>query len=86
VDLSARPMLRFVGEFSRERVGEFSTEMVQHFFDSFAKSLGATMHIEIKGENAHHMIEAVFKAVGRSLRQVFAKTGETGLPSSKGAL
>lgn len=85
LDLSGRAAFEFTGEFPRDTVGELSTEMVEHFFRSLAESLGAALHIEVSGKNAHHMVEACFKAVGRALRQA-VKRGGTDLPSTKGAL
>jgi imidazoleglycerol-phosphate dehydratase/histidinol-phosphatase len=85
LDLSGRASFRFTAEFPRENVGELSTEMVEHFFRSLADSLGAALHIEVSGENTHHMIEASFKSVGRALRQAIRRDG-TELPSTKGML
>ncbi len=85
LDLSGRPVAVFDGRFTRERVGELPTELVPHFFRSLAEALGAAIQIEVKGENAHHMIEACFKGVGRALRQALRAEGEV-LPSSKGVL
>jgi len=85
LDLSGRGRFVFRGSFPRDSVGEMSTEMVGHFFLSLADSLGAALHIEVSGENTHHMVEACFKGVGRSLRQAVARTG-TELPSTKGTL
>ena len=85
IDLSGRFAFKFDAEFPRDSVGELSTEMVEHFFRSLAESLGAAIHLEIRGENTHHMIEAGFKAVGRALRQAIARSG-TELPSTKGRL
>lgn len=85
LDLSGRAAFRFDGAFPRNNVGELSTEMVEHFFRSLAESLGAALHIEVSGENTHHMIEACFKSVGRTLRQAMRRDG-TELPSTKGAL
>ncbi len=85
LDLSGRAAFRFDGAFPRDRVGDFSTEMVEHFFRTLAESLGAALHIEVNGENTHHMIEACFKSVGRTLRQAIRRDG-TDLPSTKGAL
>jgi imidazoleglycerol-phosphate dehydratase/histidinol-phosphatase len=85
LDLSGRASFKFTGKFPRDNVGELSTEMVEHFFRSFADSLGAALHIEVAGENTHHMIEACFKSVGRALRQAIALDG-TELPSTKGTL
>ena len=75
----------FRAAFPRDRVGELSTEMVEHFFRSLAESLGAALHIEVVGENTHHMIEACFKATGRALRQAIRIDGAE-LPSTKGTL
>ena len=85
LDLSGRAAFRFEGAFPRDRVGELSTEMVEHFFRSLSDSLGAALHIEVRGENTHHMIEACFKSVGRALRQAIKRDG-TELPSTKGTL
>ncbi|HEU4618334.1 MAG TPA: imidazoleglycerol-phosphate dehydratase HisB [Gammaproteobacteria bacterium] len=85
IDLGGRPYLVFEGELARERVGELPTELVPHFFRSLAETLGAAVHVRIRGENAHHMVEASFKGLARALRQACARTGET-LPSTKGVL
>lgn len=85
LDLSGRAAFRFSAKFPRDNVGEMSTEMVEHFFRSLTESLGAALHIEVTGENTHHMVEASFKSVGRALRQAIARSG-TELPSTKGTL
>ncbi|MDX1405775.1 MAG: bifunctional histidinol-phosphatase/imidazoleglycerol-phosphate dehydratase HisB [Woeseiaceae bacterium] len=85
LDLSGRAYFVFDGKFPRERVGELPTELVPHFFHSLADSLGATLHLSVTGGNAHHMIEACFKAVGRALRQAISLEGDA-LPSTKGVL
>ena len=85
IDLSGRGRFVFRGEFPREKVGELSTEMVEHFFRSLSDALGAAIHIDVRGENAHHMVEACFKSVGRALRQAIRLEG-TELPSTKGTL
>jgi imidazoleglycerol-phosphate dehydratase/histidinol-phosphatase len=85
IDLSGRPFAVFEGKFGRERVGELPTELVPHFFRSLGESLGAAIHISVRGENTHHMIEACFKATGRALRQAIRIEGSE-LPSSKGVL
>ena len=59
--------------------------MVPHFFASLASSLGAAIHVSVKGDNTHHMIEASFKATGRALRQALRREGDA-LPSTKGVL
>jgi len=85
LDLSGRASFEFSANFPRDRVGGLSTEMVEHFFRSLADSLAAALHIEVQGENTHHMVEACFKSTGRALRQAIARTG-TELPSTKGVL
>jgi imidazoleglycerol-phosphate dehydratase/histidinol-phosphatase len=85
LDLSGRPYFLWQGTFNRERVGELPTELVPHFFRSLAESLGAALHISVRGDNTHHMIESCFKGVGRSLRQAIRLEG-TEIPSSKGTL
>jgi imidazoleglycerol-phosphate dehydratase / histidinol-phosphatase len=85
LDLSGRPYFVWEGKFNRERVGELPTELVPHFFRSLAESLGAALHISVRGENTHHMIESCFKGVGRSLRQAI-RLESCEIPSSKGTL
>jgi imidazoleglycerol-phosphate dehydratase/histidinol-phosphatase len=85
LDLSGRAYAVFEGRFGRESVGGLPTELVPHFFRSLAESLGAALHVSVTGDNAHHMIEACFKAVGRSLRQAIRREGDT-LPTTKGVL
>jgi hypothetical protein len=85
IDLSGRAYAVFEGSFGRDSVGGLPTELVPHFFRSLADSLGAAIHIQVRGENTHHMVEACFKGVGRALRQAIHLEG-TELPSSKGVL
>jgi imidazoleglycerol-phosphate dehydratase/histidinol-phosphatase len=85
LDLSGRPYFVWQGTFNRERVGELPTELVPHFFRSLAGALGAALHITVRGDNSHHMIESCFKGVGRSLRQAIRLEGAE-IPSSKGSL
>jgi imidazoleglycerol-phosphate dehydratase/histidinol-phosphatase len=85
LDLSGRPYFVWEGAFNRERVGELPTELVPHFFRSLAETLGAALHVSVRGENTHHMIESCFKGVGRSLRQAIRLEGHE-LPSTKGVL
>ncbi len=85
IDLSGRPFARFTGRFERESVGALPTELVPHFFRSLSEGLRAAIHVGVRGENAHHMIEACFKGVGRSLRQALRREGRE-LPSTKGTL
>ncbi|NRB71340.1 MAG: bifunctional histidinol-phosphatase/imidazoleglycerol-phosphate dehydratase HisB [Xanthomonadales bacterium] len=85
VDLSGRPAFEFSADFQRPQVGELSTEMVRHFFASLSQSLRCALHLQVTGENTHHMIEALFKGTGRALRPALARTGNE-LPSTKGTL
>jgi imidazoleglycerol-phosphate dehydratase/histidinol-phosphatase len=85
LDLSGRSWFVFNGRFPRGNVGGLPTELVPHFFRSFADSLGAALHVDVAGENAHHMVEACFKAVGRALRQAVRRGGDE-MPSTKGML
>jgi len=85
IDLGGRPFLVFEAAFPRDRVGELPTELVPHFFRSLAETLGAAIHVRVRGENAHHMVEVTFKAVARSLRHAFIRRGDE-LPTTKGQL
>lgn len=85
LDLSGRPFIKFKAKFKRDKVGDFSTEMTEHFFQSLAFSLLATLHLKASGDNDHHKIESLFKVFGRTLRQAIRIEG-TELPSSKGVL
>jgi imidazoleglycerol-phosphate dehydratase/histidinol-phosphatase len=86
LDLSGRPFFVFEGKFPRENVGELPSELVPHFFQSLATTLGATLHMSVRGDNTHHMIEAMFKAFGRALRPAVARTAGSDIPSTKGVL
>jgi imidazoleglycerol-phosphate dehydratase / histidinol-phosphatase len=88
LDLSGRPYFLFQGSFEREKVGEFPTELVEDFFRAFADGLRANLHILCEGRNDHHKIEAIFKAVARTLKQAVAidNKAETAIPSTKGIL
>lgn len=87
VDVSGRPVFRFDGEFSQAEVGEMTSHMARHFLRSLATNAGLTLHAEVDGENAHHEIEALFKATARALDDAtrFDERRE-GTPSTKGTL
>jgi imidazoleglycerol-phosphate dehydratase / histidinol-phosphatase len=85
LDLSGRPYFVFDGQIDRSRIGEFPTELFPHFFRSLCETLGANLHLKVRGENDHHQIEASFKAVARCLRLAIARSGDQ-LPSTKGVL
>ncbi|HMM57425.1 MAG TPA: bifunctional histidinol-phosphatase/imidazoleglycerol-phosphate dehydratase HisB [Rudaea sp.] len=85
LDLSGRGGFVFDGRFPRDRVGGLPTELVPHFFRSLCDSLGANLHLSVRGENAHHMVEACYKVVARALRMAIRREGSE-LPSTKGVL
>ena len=88
VDLSGRFFLHFDARFARDTVGDFSTEMVRHFWYSFAEHARINLHVTLlHGENAHHQVEAIFKAVARALRMaVHRAAAYAEVASTKGAL
>jgi len=88
LDAGGRGNLVFRGTFPETRVGDFETALVREFFWSLATHAGVDLHIEVLyGENAHHMVEAVFKGFGRALRAAAARDPrEGGVPSTKGML
>ena len=74
-------------EFTREYVGDVPTEMFKHFFKSFCNAAACNMRVEAKGENTHHIAEAIFKAFARALKQAVRRdVFSYELPSSKGVL
>lgn len=86
VDLSGRPCLRYTANIPSQKVGEFDTELAREFFQAVANTALMSLHIrQLDGENSHHIIEGMFKAFGRALRQAVAVTGGA-LPSTKGVL
>ena len=85
IDLSGRPCFVFEGTFTRSEVGGLATELVPHFFRSLCETGGITLHLAVRGENAHHQVEACFKAVARALRRALPRAGRE-LPSTKGTL
>ncbi len=89
VDFSGRPGLEFHVDFKRARVGEFDVDLTHEFFQGFANHALATVHIDnLRGDNAHHQCETVFKAFARALRMAAeADPRAVGVvPSTKGAL
>lgn len=85
LDFSGRPYFVFEGTFPRDQVGGLPSELVPHFFRSLCETAGLNLHLEVRGENTHHMIEACFKSVARALRQAIRLEGAE-LPSTKGVL
>lgn len=88
VDVSGRPFLAFEGDFPAERVESFDTDLAEEFLRAVATTAKLTVHLQVEtGTNAHHMVEASFKAFARALRAaVEIDPGETGVPSTKGLL
>ena len=88
IDISGRPFLSFEGEFPAERVGEFDTDLAEEFFRAVANAAKLTLHLRVEaGTNAHHMVEAAFKAFSRALRTAVELDDRVeGVPSTKGVL
>jgi imidazoleglycerol-phosphate dehydratase len=89
VDLSGRPGLVFEVAFTRARIGEFDVDLVREFFQALVNHAGITVHIDgLRGVNAHHQAESVFKAFARALRMAITADPRAGeaVPSTKGSL
>lgn len=89
LDISGRSYLNYNVAIAAEKVGEFDTELGEEFMAAFSRAAGITLHIEqLEGTNAHHILEAVFKALARALRQAAAidPTRGDAVPSTKGVL
>lgn len=88
IDISGRPFTLFVADLPAGSTGGFEHELTEEFFRALANSARITLHLQVEaGSNAHHMIEAAFKAFARALRQAVAiDPAETGVPSTKGTL
>ena len=89
IDFSGRPGLEYHASFARARIGDFDVDLLHEFFQGFVNHAKATLHIDcIRGDNAHHVAETVFKAFGRALRMaVEADPRMAGMmPSTKGSL
>ncbi len=89
VDLSGRPGLDYNLKFTRARIGEFDVDLVHEFFQGFVNHALVTLHIDnLRGKNAHHQCETVFKAFGRALRMAseIDPRNSGRLPSTKGSL
>src|ERR1700694_1876831 len=88
IDISGRPFTSFEGRLPPGATGGFDHELTEEFFRAIANAAKLTLHVRLDaGSNAHHMIEAAFKAFARALRQAVAlDPSETGVPSTKGTL
>jgi imidazoleglycerol-phosphate dehydratase len=88
IDISGRPHLTFHLPLRKRKIGEFDTELVNEFFQALVNHAAITLHADVRyGGNAHHMVEALFKALGRAWRQAAAGDHRVkGVPSTKGSL
>ncbi|HAO31967.1 MAG TPA: imidazoleglycerol-phosphate dehydratase HisB [Candidatus Competibacter sp.] len=88
IDCSGRPGLEYHIDFPRARIGEFDVDLFREFFQGFVNHALVTLHVDnLRGRNAHHIAETVFKAFGRALRMaVEPDSRATGVPSTKGSL
>jgi len=89
IDLSGRPGLEYHVDFPRARVGEFDVDLVHEFFQGFCNHALVTLHVDcLRGKNAHHNAETIFKAFGRALRMALEvdPRAPDSVPSTKGSL
>lgn len=89
LDLSGRPGLFYCVDFARERVGGFDVDLAREFFQGLVNHAGLTLHVDnLRGDNAHHQCETIFKAFGRALRMAAERDERAAgvVPSTKGAL
>ncbi len=89
IDFSGRPGLIMDVPFTQKRIGNFDTELFSEFFHGFVNHAQVTMHIDcLRGDNAHHQIETVFKAFARAMRMALEPDPRLGdqMPSTKGSL
>jgi len=89
LDFSGRPGLEFNAQFNRSSIGQFDTELFFEFFQGFSNHAQVTLHVDvIRGRNAHHVAETIFKAFGRALRMALTldERMQGVIPSTKGAL
>ncbi|MEA3411064.1 MAG: imidazoleglycerol-phosphate dehydratase HisB [Pseudomonadota bacterium] len=89
IDFSGRPGLEYHVEYPRARIGEFDVDLIHEFFQGFSNHARATLHIDcLRGRNAHHIAETIFKAFGRAVRMAVEpdERMQNRLPSTKGSL
>lgn len=89
LDLSGRSCLRYQAQIPSQKIGTFDTELVEEFFLGLTRSAGITLHMRmLDGTNSHHIVEAMFKALGRALREAVSIDESLGgeIPSTKGVL
>jgi len=89
IDFSGRPGLEYHADYPRARIGEFDVDLLHEFFQGFSNHALVTLHIDcLRGDNAHHIAETIFKAFGRAVRMALEVDTAMGdrLPSTKGSL
>jgi imidazoleglycerol-phosphate dehydratase / histidinol-phosphatase len=87
LDLGGRPWIVWEAEFKREKIGDMPTEMFYHFFKSLSDTLKCNLNIKVEGDNEHHQIESIFKALAKCLKQAVKRDFDNMvLPSTKGTL
>lgn len=89
VDFSGRPGLHYFVDYTRAHIGNFDVDLAREFFQGFVNHAAVTLHIDnLRGDNAHHQCETIFKAFGRALRMAAERDERTAgsVPSTKGAL
>ena len=89
IDFSGRPGLEYHAQFKRALIGEFDVDLVHEFFQGFVNHAQVTLHVDnLRGDNAHHQCETVFKAFGRALRMACERDPRAAgaVPSTKGSL
>ena len=89
IDFSGRPGLEYHASYPRARIGEFDVDLLHEFFQGFCNHALVTLHIDcLRGDNAHHIAETIFKAFGRAMRMALEADAAMGdqLPSTKGSL
>lgn len=89
VDICGRPFFRFNGKFKNKKVGGFDVELIDDFFEGFANSLGAAVHIILfYGRSDHHKLEAIYKAFGKAMKEAckIEERAKEKMPSTKGVI
>lgn len=89
IDFSGRPGLEYHVDYPRARIGDFDVDLLQEFFQGFVNHAQVTLHIDtLRGRNAHHIAETIFKALGRALRMALEQDERMQgmMPSTKGSL
>jgi imidazoleglycerol phosphate dehydratase HisB len=85
LDFSGRPYLVFSGVLKNEKIGDFEVQLLLPFLEAMCVAARLTLNIRVSGENDHHMVESIFKALGFAIRQAIKKDG-TDIPSTKGVI